>query len=55
MTIPEEDLRSAARAESAKGGFGSILVPVFGGVLDDDIIGTAGRLAMEEGDDEGAR
>ena len=25
---------------------------MFGGVLDDDIIGTAGRLAMEEGDDE---
>ncbi|MBI5311452.1 MAG: APC family permease, partial [Actinobacteria bacterium] len=47
ITIPEEDLRRRAR-ESAAGGFGSILVPVFGGVLDDDIVGTAGRLAMEQ-------
>lgn len=53
VTIPEEDLKKRSRGESAKGGFGSILVPVFGGVLDDDIVGTAGRLAMEEGDDEG--
>ncbi|HYH58502.1 MAG TPA: APC family permease [Thermoleophilaceae bacterium] len=28
--------------------YGSILVPVFGSKLDDDIIGTAGRLAAEE-------
>ena len=28
--------------------YGSILVPVFGGPLDDDIIGTAGRLAAEQ-------
>ena len=28
--------------------FGSILVPVFGSPIDDDIIGTAGRLAAEE-------
>ena len=28
--------------------FGSILVPVFGSSLDDDIVGTAGRLAAEE-------
>jgi APA family basic amino acid/polyamine antiporter len=28
--------------------YGSILVPVFGGALDDDIVGTAGRLAAEE-------
>lgn len=28
--------------------YGSILVPVFGGPIDDDIIGTAGRLAAEE-------
>ena len=28
--------------------YGSILVPVFGGSLDDDIVGTAGRLAAEE-------
>lgn len=52
VTIPEEDLRRRSR-ESEKGGFGSILVPVFGGVLDDDIVGTAGRLAMEEAEEEG--
>jgi APA family basic amino acid/polyamine antiporter len=28
--------------------YGSLLVPVFGGPLDDDIVGTAGRLAAEE-------
>ena len=41
--IPAEALRD--RVEAA---FGSILVPVFGGPLDDDIVGTAGRLAAEE-------
>jgi APA family basic amino acid/polyamine antiporter len=30
--------------------YGSILVPVFGGPLDDDIVGTAGRLASEDSD-----
>ena len=35
--------RRRARVE-----YGSILVPVFGGPLDDDIVGTAGRLAAEE-------
>ena len=55
VTIPEEALRRRSAREREKEGFGSILVPVFGGVLDDDIIGTAGRLAMEEGDEhEGA-
>lgn len=55
VTIPEEDLKRRSARELSKEGFGSILVPVFGGVLDDDIVGTAGRLAMEEGeDDEGA-
>jgi basic amino acid/polyamine antiporter, APA family len=50
FTIPEEALRDhAAEAE-----YGSILVPVFGEVLDDDIVGTAGRLAAERADaDEG--
>lgn len=52
VTIPEADLRRRAR-ESERGGFGSMLVPVFGGVLDDDIVGTAGRLAMEEAEEEG--
>jgi APA family basic amino acid/polyamine antiporter len=52
VTIPEEDLKRRSARDAAKDGFGSILVPVFGGVLDDDIIGTAGRLAMEEGDDD---
>lgn len=52
VTIPEADLRRSSPKVAARSGFGSILVPVFGGVLDDDIIGTAGRLAMEEGDDD---
>lgn len=52
VTIPEEDLRRKRAKSAQKEGFGSILVPVFGGVLDDDIVGTAGRLAMEEGDAE---
>lgn len=55
VTIPEEDLRRTRAGEKDDEGYGSILVPVFGGVLDDDIVGTAGRLAMEEGDEhEGA-
>ena len=43
FTIPEEALREAKEVE-----YGSILVPVFGEPLDDDIVGTAGRLAAEE-------
>ena len=43
VTIPERALRH----EALEPEFGSILVPVFGGRLDDDIIQTAGRLAAE--------
>ncbi|MEA2449451.1 MAG: basic amino acid/polyamine antiporter, family, partial [Thermoleophilaceae bacterium] len=46
FTIPAAALQEAAEAE-----YGSILVPVFGGPLDDDIVGTAGRLASEEGEE----
>jgi len=46
FTIPEEALREAKDVE-----YGSILVPVFGEVLDDDIVGTAGRLAAESAAD----
>lgn len=50
FTIPEAALREARELE-----YGSILVPVFGERLDDDIIGTAGRLAAEQADEgEGA-
>jgi basic amino acid/polyamine antiporter, APA family len=45
FTIP-----AAALYEPPEVEYGSILVPVFGGPLDDDIMGTAGRLASEEGD-----
>ena len=45
FTIP-----AAALYEPPEVEYGSILVPVFGGPLDDDIIGTAGRLASEEGE-----
>jgi len=47
FTIPAEALQESTAAE-----YGSILVPVFGEELDDDIIGTAGRLAASEGEDE---
>ena len=46
FTIPARALQTANDVE-----YGSILVPVFGGPLDDDIVGTAGRLASEESDD----
>ena len=46
FTIPARALQNVADVE-----YGSILVPVFGGPLDDDIIGTAGRLAAEDGDE----
>jgi basic amino acid/polyamine antiporter, APA family len=46
FTIPEEALREGSEVE-----YGSILVPVFGEELDDDIVGTAGRLAAEEADE----
>jgi APA family basic amino acid/polyamine antiporter len=46
FTLPEEALRRARDVE-----YGSILVPVFGGRLDDDIVGTAGRLAAERAEE----
>ena len=42
VTLPEAALRRTRDVE-----YGSILVPIFGGALDDDIVGTAGRLAAE--------
>ena len=49
VTIPERALRE----EPTDVEYGSILVPVFGRELDDDIMQTAGRLAGEEREDEG--
>ena len=46
FTIPAEALRETKEVE-----YGSILVPVFGERLDDDIVGTAGRLASEDADE----
>jgi APA family basic amino acid/polyamine antiporter len=46
VTLPEAALRQSRDFE-----YGSILVPVFGGELDDDIVGTAGRLATERADE----
>ena len=46
FTIPEAALREARVVE-----YGSILVPVFGERLDDDIVGTAGRLAAEQAEE----
>jgi basic amino acid/polyamine antiporter, APA family len=47
VTIPER----ALRYEAPEPEFGSILVPILGTPLDDDIIQTAGRLAGETRDD----
>ncbi len=47
VTIPERALRH----EALEPEFGSILVPIFGTPLDDDIVQTAGRLAGETRDD----
>jgi APA family basic amino acid/polyamine antiporter len=46
FTIPATALQDVTEVE-----YGSILVPVFGESLDDDIIGTAGRLAAEHADE----
>jgi APA family basic amino acid/polyamine antiporter len=46
FTIPAEALQEGPEAE-----YGSILVPIFGERLDDDIIGTAGRLASDRADE----
>ena len=47
FTIPEAALQE--RAGDVE--YGSILVPVFGEELDDDIVGTAGRLAAEQAEE----
>jgi APA family basic amino acid/polyamine antiporter len=49
LTVPEGSL---TRSETPGVEYGSILVPVFGTPLDDDIMQTAGRLAAEERPDE---
>jgi APA family basic amino acid/polyamine antiporter len=48
VTISEQ----ALRAEPVRAEYGSILVPIFGRPLDDDIVQTAGRLAAVENLDE---
>jgi basic amino acid/polyamine antiporter, APA family len=47
VTVPER----ALRGEPTRSQFGSLLVPIFGKPLDDDIVQTAGRLAGEVRDD----
>jgi basic amino acid/polyamine antiporter, APA family len=47
VTIPDR----ALRYEALEPEFGSLLVPIFGNALDDDIVPTAGRLAGETSDD----
>ncbi|HKF81241.1 MAG TPA: amino acid permease [Thermoleophilaceae bacterium] len=46
FTVPEAALKEEPEIE-----YGSILVPVFGEELDDDIVGTAGRLAAEHAEE----
>ena len=43
---------AALRSEPARAEYGSILVPIYGTPLDDDIVQTAGRLAAAENPDE---
>ena len=50
VTIPE---RALTKMERPQAEYGSILVPVLGTALDDDIMQTAGRLAADERADEG--
>jgi APA family basic amino acid/polyamine antiporter len=49
FTIPAEALREH---EDVAYEYGSILVPVFGRGLDDDIVGTAGRLASDASEED---
>jgi APA family basic amino acid/polyamine antiporter len=44
--------QAALQREAREAEYGSILVPLMGGALDDDIVQTAGRLAAEEADDD---
>jgi APA family basic amino acid/polyamine antiporter len=46
VVVPEAALRTERRRAGIE--YGSILVPIFGEALDDDIMQTAGRLAAEE-------
>jgi APA family basic amino acid/polyamine antiporter len=46
FTIPAAALQEAEEVQ-----YGSILVPIFGEELDDDIVGTAGRLAAEHAEE----
>jgi APA family basic amino acid/polyamine antiporter len=48
VTVPEAALRTDARETE----YGSILVPILGSPLDDDIVQTAGRLIADESGDE---
>ncbi len=48
VTVPERALRREAGMQTE---FGSILVPIFGEPIDDDIMQTAGRLAGDTRDD----
>ena len=48
LTVPEDTLTGNPAGVS----YGSILVPIFGSPLDDDIMQTAGRLAADTGPDE---
>jgi basic amino acid/polyamine antiporter, APA family len=44
---------AALRSEPVRAEYGSILVPIFGTSLDDDIVQTAGRLAAADNHDDG--
>jgi APA family basic amino acid/polyamine antiporter len=44
-------ISAEALQEAPEGEYGSILVPVFGEEIDDDIVGTAGRLAADQAEE----
>jgi APA family basic amino acid/polyamine antiporter len=56
VVVPEEALRRERDRRHSEAEYGSILVPITGTPLDDDIVQTAGRLAAEEDEEslEGA-
>jgi len=51
VVVPERALRRELRDRRHEAEYGSILVPITGTSLDDDIMQTAGRLAAEEDED----
>ena len=52
VPVSAQELEAALRSEPARAEYGSILVPIYGTPLDDDIVQTAGRLSALEDPDQ---